>query len=141
MHFRVGGDLDMEVVTGLGADELHQFVGVAQLAAGHAHTRRQVAAQGDDALDAGTLVEVQQLAQLGLGVANAGQVRCGGDLHLAVELQHGVERAVARRATGTVGAGEEIGLVARQLARHVQQFFMPGFGLGGEELEADGRAI
>ncbi len=131
----------MEVVTGFGADELHQLIGVAQLAAGHAHTRRQIAAQGDDALDAGTLVEVQQLAQLGFGVADTGQVRRGGDLHLTVELQHGVQGAVARRATGTVGAGEEVGLIACQLAGHVQQFFMPGFGLGGEELEADGRAV
>ncbi|KTF07743.1 hypothetical protein MGSAQ_000761 [marine sediment metagenome] len=37
MHFRVGGDFDVEVIAGLAADELHQFVGVAQLAAGHAH--------------------------------------------------------------------------------------------------------
>ncbi|MNE35869.1 hypothetical protein D3C80_1296560 [compost metagenome] len=136
MNFRISGNLDVEVVAGFAADELHQLVGVAQLAAGHAHARGQVAAQGDDALDAGVLVGAEQLAQFGLAVADAGQVRCGGHLHHAVQLQDCVQGAVAGRATGAVGAGEEVGVVAGQLAGHGHQFFVPGFGLGGEELEA-----
>ncbi|MNT91758.1 hypothetical protein D3C72_2329110 [compost metagenome] len=60
MNFRIGGNLDVEMLAGFAADELHQLVGVAQLAAGHAHARGQVAAQGDDTLDAGSLVLGQQ---------------------------------------------------------------------------------
>ena len=55
MPFRVGGDFDAEPVAGFGADELDQFVGVAEFA-GLGHAGGQVAAQGDDALDAGGLV-------------------------------------------------------------------------------------
>ncbi|MCY1433218.1 hypothetical protein D9M71_492400 [compost metagenome] len=136
MHFRIGGDFDVEVVTGLVADEFHQLVGETQLAAGHAHAGRQVAAQGDDALDAGILVVGQQGAQFGLAVADAGQVRRGGYLHLAVQLQHGLQGAVAGGAAGAIGAGEEVRLVGGQVAGGGHEFFMPGFGLGGEELEA-----
>jgi hypothetical protein len=49
--FGVGGDFDVEVIAGLGADELHQLVGVAQFA-GESHAGGQIAAQGDDAADA-----------------------------------------------------------------------------------------
>lgn len=125
----------MEVVGGFLADELDQVAGVAQLAAGHAHARRQVAAQGDDALDTGGLVLGQQGAQFGLGVADAGQVRGGWHLHFVFQLQHGVQGAVAGRAAGTVGAGEEVRVVAGQLAGDAHQFFVAGVGLGGEELE------
>src|SRR3989338_5769114 len=136
VHFRIGGHFDMEVITCFFADKADQVVGITQFAAGHAHARRQVATQRNNALDSGAFVQVQQLAQLGLTVDYTGQVRCGGHLHVAVELQHGVERTVAGGATGTVGAGEEIGFVGRQLARHIHQFFVPGFGFGGKELEA-----
>jgi len=62
-------------------------------------------------------------------------VRCGRHADIAIELQHGVEGAVAGGATGTVGAGEEIRVVAGQLAGHAHQLLVTGLGLGGEELE------
>ncbi len=126
----------MEVATGFFTNEGYQVIGVQQLAAGHAHAGRQVTAQGDDALDAGALVLLQQAAQVGFAVADAGQVRCGGNLYFVLELQHGVDRAVAGRATGTVGAGEEVGVVAGQLTGSGEQFFLPSIGLGRKELEA-----
>lgn len=64
VHFRVGGHFQVEVVSGFLADELDQVAGVAQFATGHAHARWQVATQGDDALDAGSLVFRQQGAQV-----------------------------------------------------------------------------
>jgi hypothetical protein len=64
-------------------------------------------------------------------------VRGGGNFHFVLQLQHGIERTVAGGATGAIGAGEEVRVVGRQLASHVEQFFMPGVGLGGEELEAE----
>ncbi|MNH25403.1 hypothetical protein D3C79_853960 [compost metagenome] len=136
VHFRVGGDFNVEVVSAFLTDELDQLVRVTQFAAGHAHARRQVTAQRDNALDAGSLVLGQQAAQVFLAVTDARQVRRGRYLHFAFQLQHGVERAVAGRATGTVGAGEEIRVVAGQLAGSGEQFFMSSIGLGREELEA-----
>jgi hypothetical protein len=72
--FGVGGDFDLEVIAGLGADELDQLVGVAELA-GKADAGGQVAAQGDDAADAGGLVALQDLADVLAGRADARQVR------------------------------------------------------------------
>ncbi|MNH19525.1 hypothetical protein D3C79_792660 [compost metagenome] len=135
VHFRVGSHFQVEVVSGFLADELHQVAGVAQFATGHAHARRQVTTQGNDALDTGSLVLGQQGAQFGLGVAHARQVRRGRYLHFAFQLQHGIERAVAGRATGTVGAGEEVRVIGGQLAGDAHQLFVTGVGLGREELE------
>ncbi|MNH23296.1 hypothetical protein D3C81_1424210 [compost metagenome] len=135
VHLRVGGHFQVEVIGGFLANEFDQVAGVAQFATGHAHTRWQVATQGDDALDACSLVFGQQGTQFGLGVAYARQVRCGRYLHFAFQLQHGVQRAVAGRATGTVGAGEEVRVVGGQLAGDAHQLFVTGIGLGREELE------
>src|SRR3546814_15762339 len=66
----------------------------------------------------------------------AGQVWGGRDFDFAFELQHGVDRAVTGRAASAIGAGEEIRVVARQLAGSGDQFFMPSIGLRREELEA-----
>ena len=138
VRFRVGGDFDGEVIAGLGADELDQLVGVAQLAAGVTHAGGQVAAQGDDALDAVGTVVVDQVAQVFARVADAGQVRCGRNLHLAVQLQHGAAGAFTGGAAGTVGDGKEFRACRSQGPGGGEQFFVAGFGLGREELEADG---
>jgi hypothetical protein len=50
-------------VAGFGANEFDEFVGVAELA-GLGHAGRQVAAQGDDAADAGFLVVVEDFADV-----------------------------------------------------------------------------
>ncbi|MNP16519.1 hypothetical protein D3C76_1089150 [compost metagenome] len=136
MHFRVSGDFDVEMITGFFTNEFNQVIGVAQLTAGHAHARRQVTAQGDDTLDAGSLVLGQQAAQVVLAIAHAGQVRSGRDFDFAFELQHGVQRAITGRTAGAVGAGEEIGVVRGQLTGSGEQLFMPSIGLRREELEA-----
>ncbi|MNF93579.1 hypothetical protein D3C84_762590 [compost metagenome] len=60
VHLGVGGDFDVEMIAGFCANEIDQVVGMAQLATGHPHARGQVAAQGDDTLDAGSLVLGQQ---------------------------------------------------------------------------------
>lgn len=123
------------MISGLLADELDQVTGIAQFTTGHAHARRQVTTQRDNAFDAGCLVLGQQGTQFGLGVAHARQVRRGRYLHFAFQLQHGIERAVAGRPTGTVGAGEEVRVIGGQLAGDAHQLFVTGIGLGREELE------
>jgi hypothetical protein len=76
MVFGVGGNFDVEVIAGLKADELDQFVGVAQFAR-VADAGGQIAAQGDDAADAGFLVALQDVADVRAGRADARQVRRG----------------------------------------------------------------
>jgi hypothetical protein len=106
------------MITGFFTNEFNQVIGVAQLAAGHAHAGRQVTTQGNDALDAGSLVLVQQAAQVVLAVADARQVRCGRYFDFAFQLQNGVEGAITGRTASAVGAGKESGLyVANWRAR------------------------
>jgi hypothetical protein len=136
MHLRVSSNFDVEMITGFFTNEFHQFIGVTQLTAGHAHAGRQVTTQGNDALDAGSLVLVQQAAQVVLAVADARQVRCGRYFDFAFQLQNGVEGAITGRTTSAIGAGKEVGIVSGQLTGSGEQFFMPSIGLGREELEA-----
>src|SRR5690606_17664883 len=54
------------------------------------------------------------------------------------DLQHGLERALARRSPGAVGAGEELGPELPELLPGRAQPLAPFRGLGREELEAEG---
>ena len=48
--------------------------------------------------------------------------RCGRRyLYFAFQLQHGVQRTVAGRTTGTIGAGEEVRVAGSQLAGYTHQ--------------------
>ena len=134
--FGVGGDFDVEVAAGLGADELDQVVGVAQLA-GEADAGGQVAAQGDDAADAGGLVALQDLADLLAGRADARQVR-RGLVAFALDLENRLEGAFLGGAAGAVGHREELGLEGGQLLAHRTQLLGAFGGLRREEFDGDG---
>src|SRR5690606_11889279 len=69
VHLRVSRHFQGEVVSGFRTDEFHQFVGVAQFAAGQARAAGQVAAQGDDAVNAQFFIAGEQIAQISLAVA------------------------------------------------------------------------
>ena len=137
VHLRVSGDFNVKVAAGLFTDEAHQVIGVTQFTAGHAHARRQVATQRNNAFDARSLVLLQQAAQIAFAVAHTRQVRRRRHVYFALQLQHGIDRAVTGRATGTVSAGEKIRVEGRQMASRVHQLFMSSIGLGREELEAE----
>jgi hypothetical protein len=121
--FGIGGDLEVEVVAGLGADELDEFVGVAELA-GFGHARRQVAAQGDDAADAGAPVVVQDVSSgrrrsctgRRLGHADVGGL-LGGQLgELRVELLQLQARDLFVEVLGQrVDADRVVGVAREQL--------------------------
>ena len=137
VRFRIRGHLDMEVVAGLVANELDEFVGIAQFTGGLTHAGGQVAAQGNNAPDAGFAILGQQVAQVVCTVAHTGQVRRCGHLHLLIQLQDGVARPIPCGASGTIGDGKEFGVVLSQHVGGCYQFLMPGVGLGREEFEAD----
>ena len=101
MPFGVGGDGDLEVVAGFAADEFDEFVGVAEFA-GLGHARGQVAAQGDEAADAGGAVVGKDVADVLPRRADAGEVRRGVEAFGGDVLDDG-EGALARRAAGTEG--------------------------------------
>ena len=91
----VGRDLDVEPVAVLGADEGNQLVGVAEVPARPgAHAGGQIAAQGHDAADAMAAVVIEDLADLGAGGADAGEVWGGFD-PLPAQPVHGLEGPLA----------------------------------------------
>jgi hypothetical protein len=134
--FGVGGDFDLEVIAGLGADELDQLVGVAELA-GKADAGGQVAAQGDDAADAGGLVALQDLADVLAGRADARQVR-RRLVAFALDLEDGFEGALLGGAAGAEGDREELGLEHGQLLAHHAQLVGAFGGLRREEFDGEG---
>jgi len=106
MEFGVGRDLDMESVAELLAQKAHQFVGVAEGAEpGAPHAGRKVAAEGDDAGDALLDIMADDVADLGLVRADAGEVRGGFDA-LATQPGDCLEGALAGGAASAVGARE-----------------------------------
>ncbi len=60
MHFRIGPDFDMKVASVLFTHEPHEIGCIAELAQLD-HARRLVAAQGDQAPDAGRAIAVEDL--------------------------------------------------------------------------------
>src|SRR5438132_10131162 len=96
MVFRIARDLDVEPVARLLADETHQVRGVAEFP-GHRESRGHVAAQRDDVADVVRAVLRDHLAQALARRGDAREVRRGGASRLA-DLEHGGERALARRA-------------------------------------------
>src|SRR5690606_41387600 len=59
----------LPIFAGFRTDEFHQFVGVAQFAAGQTGTAGQVATQRHDAVNAQFFIAGEQIAQISLAVA------------------------------------------------------------------------
>jgi hypothetical protein len=79
MHLRISGHFNLESVAVLLADEADQLVGVVKLARrGGAHRRRrQIAAQGHNALHARLAVALQLRRHMRARRANTGEMRRG----------------------------------------------------------------
>ena len=82
MQLGLGGHADREVGP-VGPDQLDQLAGVLEVAAGVAAVGRRVAGEGEDVLDPGLGVLVEQLLELVVGVAHAGQVGHGREAGVA----------------------------------------------------------
>ena len=70
MPFRISGDGDLEVIAGFGTDKFDQLISVTKLAR-LGHARRQVAAQGDDATNAGFAILAENVADVAMRRADA----------------------------------------------------------------------
>ena len=128
----------MERVAELLPDEGHQLVGEAQLPCLD-HPGGHIAAQRDDALDAGFAVALEGLAERSSGRRHAGDVR-GDLLPLGLDLERHAQGAVARRAAGAEGHGEERRMELRELPAGDAQLLEPFGRLGREQLEAESAA-
>ena len=93
MIFRVGSHLDMEMVSGLLANEGDQFIGIAKLACLD-HTGRHVTAQCHDMVDVLILVAGQHLTDIFTGRADTGQVRCSVDTGFFLKINDSLESTV-----------------------------------------------
>ena len=139
MEFRIGRYFDVEMIAVLGADELHQLVGVTKLAGRH-HAGRDVATQGDDMSDAVVAVFVEDGPDILAGGTDAGQVRRGG-VAFTADFQHCRQRPVAGGAAGAKGDGEKLRLELSQLLARGAQLGNPFRGLGRKEFETEGSAL
>ena len=140
MKFGVGSDFDVEVVAGFGADEFDQFVGVAEFAE-FAHPGWQIAAQGDEAMDALGAVMVQNFPSARASRSHASQVR--GGVHAAVGLNrlNRLERAVAGGATRAIGDREKRRPHPHQFLAGGEQLAHPLVGVGGEEFTTENPGV
>ena len=100
---------------------------------------RRVAAEGQDVLDAARRVAVEDRGQLVAVVADAGQVRDGRQVGLALDADDQVVRPLAGRAAGAVGDRDERRLQRLQLGDGAEQLLGRLVGLRREELEAERR--
>ena len=135
MHLGVGGDPHGEPASD---DVVHEIDGVVVVARrGVDRVDGRIAAQGQDVLDAGGLVAVEDLGDLGAGVAEAGEVGHRRDARLAT---HPVDDAVGagpRRPTGAVRDGHEARLQRFQFGDGPSERHLRVIGAGREELERE----
>ena len=121
MKFRIGRHLDVKMISGLRANERHQFVGIVKFADA-VHAGGQIAAQRDDAPDAHIPVGVQHRADVLARGADAGQVG-SGVIALGLDLPYSFQRAVLRGATRAEGDGKKFRLERRELPARGREFF------------------
>src|SRR5690606_41608376 len=98
-------------------------------------TRGQVAAQRDEMADAAVLVALQRLADAVAGGRDARDVR-RGRVPARLDVEHGLERAIARGAACTVGDGGEFGAELGELTGGDAQLLPALRRVGREEFEA-----
>src|SRR5438874_7150715 len=106
MIFRVRRDFDVEPVARRRADEFDQFVRIAQFA-DVGRSRRQVTAQRDQMSDAVLAIRRERCPYALAGRTDARDMRRRA-LPRRLDLQHGRERTVARRAARAEGDRKEL---------------------------------
>jgi len=120
----------VEPVAGFLADELNQLVGVAQFTR-RGHPGGQIAAQGDDAVDADRAIAFEDFAHARLGRADAGQMRRGGQAGGA-DFLDGLVGAVLRRAAGAEVTEKKAGFSGASFVQVARNFSAPSGVCGGK---------
>lgn len=136
VNFGVGSDDDLEGVAVVGFDELDKFVGVVEFVGQILSILGQVAAQGDEAVDANLLVTIEQGFEGGGGVADAREMGNGGETGFLVELEGEALGAISGGSASAIGDGEEAGLVGGETGVLFGEVFEAVFGFWGKKFEA-----
>ena len=134
MDLREAGAAEREVPAAA-VDEADQLGGVAEPALGLdevALAARRVAAQREDVLDPRRLDLVERRRQPLGRLADAAEVGHRLVAELVLQPPRDLHRAVAGRAAGAVGDGDEVGLQVAQLARRLEQGLLSLGVRGGE---------
>src|SRR5690606_4891085 len=139
MDLGVVRDLHAKVIAGLRADQLDQLVGVAELAGRRRPPRGDVPAERDQPAHAERPVGLQLFDQRGARGADAGQMRRHREAPLQ-ELPHRLVRALAGRAAGAVGDGEEVEPQLRELRAGFAQLRARRLVARRKELDAESAA-
>ena len=132
MLFRIGRDRDLEIADGAQARDQIGGIGVAagrrRIAPAEAALR--IAAQGDDMAHADLPIAARDLVDLVARGADAGEMRGGLDRGLAQDARDGGMGALAGRAAGAIGHGDEIRAQRREtsIASHRVASISGGFG-------------
>ena len=135
------GGADREVV--VVADQLDQLARVLEAALGRRPlglARRRVAAQSEHVLDAGVAHDVERLAQLVHGGADAGEVGHRLEAVLGLDRGHDVDglALLLGAAAGAVGDRHEGRLHPGELGQRAAEVALALVGLRREELEREG---
>ena len=131
-------DGDGEVIAAA-AHQLDQLECIGEVAGRGAAVGRRIAGQGQDVVHAVAVVVVQQLGQLLLGVADAGQVRHRRMGVLFVERDDQVTGAVPGGTAGAVGDRHERQVQRVERLDGALQELLARLGLGREVLDAQRR--
>ena len=132
------GNGDGELVAELLTDELDQLGGVVKIAARALPAERQIAAQGEDVVDAVVQIGLELITDAFLGVADAGEVGHGDRLGVLLHVLQDLEVQTDVAAAGTVGAGDVIGIQGVQLfqnAAFTAELLHALLGLRGEDFK------
>ncbi len=140
MLFRIGRDRDLDVGIALldAGDELGRgLVAVGMGLVGGADAGRGIAAQRDDVADADLVIARDDVVDLALRRADAGQMRGRDQAGLFQDAGDGGMGALAGRAAGAIGHRDEVGAERRQPLDGLPQAALHLLGLRREELEGD----
>jgi hypothetical protein len=131
----MGGDADAELADL--ADHVDQLGGVGEVLRVVLDAGGRVAGQGEDVLDPGGAVLLEQRHQLGAGVGDARQVGHGGDAGVPLDVDDDVACAVPGRSPRPVGHRHERRVERLQLADRLLELTRRLVGFRRKELERE----
>ena len=133
------GDTDTEAGW-MRPDGLDQLEGVGVVAAGIAAVRRRITAEGENVLDAGSGVLVEETSDVVPCVTDAREMGHARERLLAIDAQDHVAGAIAGRAERAVRHRHERRGQKRELGERLVELTLHLVGLRWEELERACRA-
>src|SRR5258705_7259431 len=140
MFFGIGRNRNLDVAVLLldACNKLgRRAIAIGMRGIGRADAARRIAAQRDDVADADIVIAADDLVDLAARGANAGQMRGRQEIGLGEDAGNGGMSALAGRAAGAIGHGNEIRGERRETLDGLPQALLHLLGLRRKELEGD----